>query len=104
MHICCSQTELAYNIVRFLAYYWKYFASQQCGTKIETNITLSYQPFLSIIQRQQLQHFDEYHSQLRILYGLNKRKYSQLIRPVKKALPLFIIIAFVFQTNQKFFR
>lgn len=51
------KTQLAYNIVWFLAYYWKYFASH--GTKIETNIALSYQPFLSIIQRQQLQHFDE---------------------------------------------
>lgn len=59
MDICCSQIQLAYNIARFLACYWKYFASQQYGTKIETNIALSYQPFLRIIQRQQLQHFDE---------------------------------------------
>lgn len=59
IHVITTQTQLAHNIVRFLAYYWKYFASQQYGTKIETNIALSYQPFLSIIQRQQLQHFDE---------------------------------------------
>lgn len=34
INTCCSmQIQLAYNIVWFLAYYWKYFASQQYGTK-----------------------------------------------------------------------
>lgn len=55
-----TQIQLAYNIAGFLTLLLEVLLRHNnSGTiKIETNVALSYQPLFSIVQRQQLQHFD----------------------------------------------